>query len=521
MSAKLAGVPAAKPAAPGSDGALFKAELGSAGALFSGAKSAVTATAPAVVAPSSSKDDTKLAQAVKDLLDRGIALSDVIGRLASSLATSVAAQLGISPQAALERLTQAFTQALQSNGTGPPGSNAERASTLVSRLRQIAELATRVTNGDPGHPIRTIAGTSLDADTAKANPAPTTDSILRSALDALAASASPVPDPAPASVSAAAAAPPAPATSPIAPANGDGRTVALPAVVQAVAPAGDTPLGRILTRAMLLDTQPSPPVGAAPLDAANRATDNAPASAAASHAAASSGPNDVANALDAFVHAFTSAVARNDAAPRPEPAANAPLTAPAPNAPATPPQTPMPFAIPIAHDTVSAVPLQPAPASPQPQHADANAVVDQLLRGMAIRTTDGQSEVRLRLVPENLGDVSVKLVVSGGAVDASITVHTADAQSALAGAQNQLAKTLADAGLKLQSFTVGLAGDFAGNRDQSRPNDSWNRPGLRRIGGFHSVDTDEPDDGSLLAVPSFGPPIYAASPALRHLNYLV
>jgi hypothetical protein len=144
-----------------------------------------------------------------------------------------------------------------------------------------------------------------------------------------------------------------------------------------------------------------------------------------------------------------------------------------------------------------------------------------MLRGMAIRTTDGQSEVRLRLVPENLGDVSVKLVVTGGSVDASIVAHTADAQTALAGGQLQLAKTLADAGLKLQSFTVGLAGDFAGNRDQSRPNGSWNRPGWRRIGGVESVDADELADASLLAVPSFGPPIYAASPALRHLNYLV
>jgi hypothetical protein len=519
-------VPAAKPAGLGHDGVLFKAELGSAGALFAGAKSeAATATGTrATITLTLPNVDAKLAQAVKDLLDRGIALGDVIAKLASSLATSVAAQLGISPQAALERLTQAFTQALQSPGTGPPGSNAERASSLVSRLRQIAELATRVTNGDSGHSIRTIAGTSLDAETAKANPAPTTDSILRSALGALAAPASPVPDPAlVASASTAAAASVAPASSPVAPAAGDGRIVALPGVVQAVASAGDTPLGRILTRAMLLDTQPSAPAGAVRADApANRSTNDAPASAAASHLAApSSTPNDLANALDAFVHAFTNAVARNDAAPRSEPAAVAPLTAPAPNVPAMPPQTPMPFAIPIAHDTVPAAPLQPAPASPQPQHADANAVVDQLLRGMAIRTTDGQSEVRLRLVPENLGDVSVKLIVSGGSVDASITAHTADAQSALAGAQNQLAKTLADAGLKLQSFTVGLAGEFAGNRDQSRPNDAWNRPGWRRIGGLHSVDTDESDETSLLAVPSFGPPIYAASPALRHLNYLV
>src|ERR1700736_755060 len=147
----------ANPAAQG-DGVAFKAQLdGSVTALFAGAKTDTTTAPAASVILSSSKDDAKLAQAVKDLLDRGVALGDIVAKLASSLAASVAAQLGISPQAALQRLTQAFTQALQSTGTGPPGSHADRASSLVSRLRQIAELATRVTNGDSGQSIRTIA----------------------------------------------------------------------------------------------------------------------------------------------------------------------------------------------------------------------------------------------------------------------------------------------------------------------------------------------------------------------------
>ena len=514
----------ANPAAP-SDGVAFKAQLdGSVTALFAGAKAepAATATAPVLTT------DAKLAQAVKDLLDRGVALGDIVARLASSLATSVAAQLGISPEAALQRLTQAFTQALQSTGTGPPGSNAERASSLVTRLRRIAELATGVTNGDSGQSIRTIAGTSLDANSAKANPPPTTDSILRNALDALAGSASPaspVPDPALlASAAPGTTSPSAPVPSPVAPATTDGAVVALPAAVQAIASGGDTLLGRILTRAMLVDQQPSAPAGVTLVDAtANRSANAGPASAAAAHlAAGAADPNALANALDTFVHAFTNAVARNDASQRSDPGALMPANAQAPQVQALPPQTPPPpFAIAIAHESASITPVPPAPAAAQPQHVDANAVVDQMLRGMAIRTTDGQSEVRLRLVPENLGDVSVKLVVNGGSVDASIVAHTADAQTALAGGQLQLAKTLADAGLKLQSFTVGLAGDFSGNRDQSRPNDSWNRSGWRRIGVVESVGTDEPADASLLAVPSFGPPIYAANPALLHLNYLV
>lgn len=512
----LSGASAAKAPANGAAGVLFKAQFdGSVGALFAGTKSAAVTPATASTLPV----DAELARAVKDMLDRGISLGDVIARLASSLATSVAAQLGIAPQTALQRLTQAFTQALQSPGTGPPGDNAERASSLVSRLRRIAELATGVTNGDSGQPIRLIAGQRSDAAQAGATPAPT-DHILRDALNALAAPASPTPDPA----TAASSAPAAP------PAASDGRTVALTAPVPVISTGGDTPLGRILTRALLVDPPPSAPAGAQWSDGsstrtagfANRTTDM-PAPAAASHGAAASGSvTAAATVLDAFVHAFTGALARNDAAPH-QPAALAAVIAPVPPSSASPAQLTGPYAIPIAHDALPVAPVPPAPPLPQSQpHVDANAVVDQILRGMSIRTADGQSEVRLRLVPEHLGDVSVKLVVSGGSVDASITAHTADAQTALAGGQNQLAKTLADAGLKLQSFTVALAGgEFAGNRNGSRPNDAWARPGWRRIGGVESVDVDESDDASLLAVPSFGPPIYAAKPSLRQLNYLV
>ena len=431
-------------------------------------------------------------------LDRGASLGDVIARLASSLAASVATQLGITTQAAQQRLTQAFTQALQPSGAGPPGTNAERASSLVARFRQIAELATRVTNGDTGQPIRLIAGTSLDADAAKATPAPDPDRILRDALTALASPASPTAVP----------------TTPASP--GDGRTVALASTSAAIAAAGDTLLGRILTRAVLADDSRPTPV-AAPLVVSAEHAATRPDVLATAPVGTASGA-----LLDAFVQAFAGALARSDATKGHGDTSPAPLvTSAAPVSSDLSAQPATPFAIPIARDALSAVPPAPAPALPQPQHVDANAVIDQILRGMAIRTTDGQSEVRLRLVPEQLGDVSVKLVVSAGSVDASITAHTPDAQNALAGAQTQLAKSLADAGLKLASFNVGLAGSFADARDHAQPNGSWNRPSTRRIGGLHSTDVDETVDPGLLAVPSFGPPIYSANRSLGALNYLV
>lgn len=491
-----AGSQTASPPATGLDGALFKAQLGDSIVARAAANGTVTASNSSP-APSAT---VALARAVKAKLDAGSSLSDIITQLASSLATSVATQLGISPQAAQARLTQAFSQALQPTDTGPPGSNAERASTLATRFRQIAELATRVTNGDQGQPIRSIAGNSSDAETAKANPAPNPDSILNDALQALAAASS--------TVTAAAS---------------DGRTVAI-SPLDAIAAGGDTPLGRILTRATLSDPTRTTPVDT-PITGPSHGLGGSaqPGSNPALTPIAVIGSSD---AVDAFVTAFSSALARGDEAGMQRHGADlAPDLATATPSSQTDTASQQPiasFALPSAHDAVAIAPPAPPPTLPQGSNVDANAVVDQMLRGLAIRTTDGQSEVRLRLVPEQLGDVSIKLIVSGGSVDASITAHTVDAQNALAGAQPQLAKSLADAGLKLQSFSVGLAGgDFADPRDQSRSDDRSTKPALRRIGAFDAVDADTAPDATLLAVPSFGPPIYAANPALGALNYLV
>lgn len=409
-----------------------------------------------------------------------------------------------------------FSEALGSLGTGPPQTNAERAAALVSRFRQIAELATGVTKDDPGQPIRSIAGTSLDAATAKANPTPdATDEIFREAQNALAAVASPSTVPASAVTASAAAQ----STS------GDSRVAASPASAL-LAAGGDTLLGRILTRAMQAGVQRTAAAGGASAATAKTgaAVDADPAAGVPAAGAAST----AAQALDAYVRSFTAALERADAggaahagaAKDPSPSdvsseragatANTGTGAPA-------------FAAAIGqlqHDAAPATPPAPAPAPPAQPPVDHGAIVDQVLRGVNVHVADGQSEVRLRLVPEQLGDVTVKLVVSGGAVDASMTAHSADAQSALAGAQSQLAKTLADAGLKLQSFTVALAGGSADARDRSGAQPQTRHPSSRRIAGVAAADgSEDASDAALLASPSFGPPIYAAAPGA--LDYLV
>jgi flagellar hook-length control protein FliK len=451
--------------------------------------------------------ETTLAKQIRDRLDRGVSLETVIQQLAAALATQVAGQLGALPitlplslskgqgdiraqgDIDVTRLTQAFTEALSRTGQGPPlQTNAERASALATRFAQIegiAQLAARVTNEDQGQQIRSIAGTSLDADTAGADPTPAFTAPL-------------------------AATPPA--------VPSDGRSVAL-APGEALSSGGDSLLGRILARAWLAgDPAPRAPVQAAapqPADTHPVASTNAPSPA-----------------LDAFLKAFASALAQNDASRTndAETHASGSVDVALPAAESTSSSTSsttttpaVPFALAVAHDGASGASVAPANAgaSPQASQVDPQAVVDQIVRAMTIHRSDGQSEVRLRLVPEHLGDVSVKLVVSGGSVDATLTAHTADAQLALAGGQSQLAKTLADAGLKLASFTVGLAGNgFADTRDQPNQQSFSRHASVRRLGGVAS-GVEEANDLDLLATPSFGPPVYTPSGPLGALNYLV
>jgi len=234
-------------------------------------------------------------------------------------------------------------------------------------------------------------------------------------------------------------------------------------------------------------------------------------------------PNDDAasdSTLAAFVKSFEAAL--NASAP-----AEAPRTVPHD----TQLTTPLPPALRPAADASSAfVPsvapfiidrVQPvaafAPAVPAAP-VDHNAIADQVLRGAFMRNVGQSSEMRLSLVPDSLGDVSVKLIVSAGSVTAHVVAETPEVRDALIAGQPQLAKSLADAGLKLTSFTVDLSGSsFAGFSQQQN-----DRPqnGQRSDGSTSSADTDGGIDETVLeAIPSFGPSIVAQRNAGDY-NYL-
>ncbi|MGD1067582.1 MAG: flagellar hook-length control protein FliK [Vulcanimicrobiaceae bacterium] len=312
----------------------------------------------------------------------------------------------------------------------------------------------------------------------------------------------------------------------------DQRTVAVDPVTL-VATGGDTTIGRILARATLAasattatqttttETATDALAATAPV-AAPTATDagNAEASTATTAAAAA------VKTVDAFTQAFSAALARADAMPATKDSGPAAVAA---DSSASSSIASLEAAGGLltgaGRDATAVAPPTLASTLPQAQNVDANAVVEQVLQGVSLQTADGSSTVRLRLVPDSLGDVSIKLVVSGGSVDATVTASTPAAQSALQGGQAQLARTLADSGLKLQSFTVGLgtgSGSTSGNGTGSDAQSRSRNGSAHRVGAIGATDEGdaETDESSLLAAPQIGPPIYTASTALGALNYL-
>ncbi|MHB8147958.1 MAG: flagellar hook-length control protein FliK, partial [Vulcanimicrobiaceae bacterium] len=166
--------------------------------------------------------------------------------------------------------------------------------------------------------------------------------------------------------------------------------------------------------------------------------------------------------------------------------------------------------IPSVSTQTQAQAIPPAtPALPDP-----SAIVEQVVKGMTMRSlANGTSEIRLRLFPENLGEISMKLTVQGSSVNASIVAQNGTVQSALVNGHQQLARSLNEAGLTLSGFSVDVSGGDAGNGGSKD-----------RASGFgrHYVIHELPGSQQAIAAtdPSSSPPIVNGS-TLELFNYLV
>jgi len=184
------------------------------------------------------------------------------------------------------------------------------------------------------------------------------------------------------------------------------------------------------------------------------------------------------------------------------------------------PTTQSQFSAQLASAPVSAVHAQYAQsaAGANAQNAytpvDPQALIEQVVKGITMRNLGDTSEVRMRLRPEHLGDVSLKLSVSGNTITANIVAQNADVRDMLLSNQQQLARTLSEAGLSLGGFSVDVSGGNAGFTNQ-RPQQPHVK--LGRAGAFAAALDGEDDTW---ADPRFGPPVLSAPNSLV-LNYLV
>jgi flagellar hook-length control protein FliK len=342
--------------------------------------------------------------------------------------------------------------------------------------------------------------------------------------------------------------------------QGDGKTVAANGA-PAVGSNGDTLLGRILARAAQSQPAPTQQTPAAQAQAVQtgpsllalqalaaaaeslgsaQATPVATSSAAAQRVVADAELADATNsgssapvlsteepaplnpAVLAFVKSFTDALA-STSAPATAKIANDAVPGTLLQTDVSSAQAPTigafaPVQAAVQNDAVSSNGAQTPVELPSPTTADPNQVVDQILRGAFLNTVGSTSTVRLRLVPEELGDVSVKLTIEGSSVSAQVMAQTPAAHDALVAGQAQLERSLADNGLKLTSFNVSLAGGFASfqQQQQQQTSQQGQSNGRTLLGG---VDTPESDE-ALVAAPNFGPPVLAGT-SWSALNYLV
>ena len=430
------------------------------------------------------------------LIQRGTSLTTIVDRLSQLLASAVAQKLPSQTSAAAMQagaLAKSIANALAPPGNAPPGTAADQVAALAQRLQQwIATLAGE-TKGQAGQQ-NDIAGNILDANSAKDIPAQrkneTADSttvdaasLSRALLASVASALAPAPVPTPVLAGIGANAPgnahpdasaqavanaPAPAGAPV------------PQITMANAP---DLLARMLVRAAGVDARAN---GTAASNGAlsSGGTDSTPTALLARFASALESESSGSQSDFSHQHGGTSSQDPSQA-----------NSAVAANAPATVPFT-------VSPETTPARSL-----------VDSNAVVEQVVKSMMMRTNpSGASEIHLHLSPEHLGDVTMKITVTGSSISANVIAQNGEVRSALLENQQQLVRSLSDAGMTLSGFSVDVSGGDAGRDSQKdRTAGFGRRYVVHELGAANEPET--------VHLSSLGPSILPAS-RLELLNYL-
>ncbi|HEY5340941.1 MAG TPA: flagellar hook-length control protein FliK, partial [Candidatus Aquilonibacter sp.] len=447
---------------------------GSFASLFGQQTTALASSTPS--ASGSSSLDTEILAQITALLKKGTPLATIVDQIAKSIASATAGQLnGAYSQSELDRIrssiTQSIANALSPPSNGPPGTAAQQAASLAARLQQLVESLARDAQNGAGQQNE-LSGTILDAFSAKDTPAqqkttasPSTldvasvvRSLLSSALTALgapagspsatasaatlsvatlstiaSANAAPTAANSPTVTQPCSAPPAAPSTTP-----SSYGTLPVPSGSIAMSNAPDL-LARMLVRAAGADTaiNGSAPAAATAGSSAQSSATLTPSMLAARFAAllgenvAAQAPGNASGSSQSDTPGSGSSGHTFDAPPSPA-VTNANATAN--------------LAGPVA-SMASQVHDAQINATPTPARVDTSALIEQMVKGMVMRTDQqGTSQIRLQLQPDNLGQVTMKLTVTGSQVSANVIAQNVDVRNVLVANQQELARTLADAG---------------------------------------------------------------------------
>jgi len=455
------------------------------------------------------------------MVQNGTPLSTIVNAIAQSVSSSVAKQyagkLSQSQLASLQSsLLQSITNALSPPANAPPGTAAQQVAALAARLQNLVNAVARDT--DNAGQQNELSGTVLDADSAKELPAqqktngPSSTLLVSSLVQSLLANAVATLGSTPGKPAAAkSASQPQLTTTALASVQ---APVALSVPQASAAPIGSAPPSNASAGSspVAAITVANAPDLLARMIVRAAGADSTGGSAAVQTNAPATGNTNAALSATGLASRFAAAIAEAatsgsqsgmqngswsnhnlDTASQSTSETNATNVAVAP----------------VNVTTQTQTLLQPQQAATS--GVDVNSVVEQMIKSMSMRTNaQGSSEIRLNLQPENLGAVTMRITVTGSQISANVIAQNADVRNALMTNHQQLARSLAGAGLTLTGFSVDVSGGDA------RQQQNQGQAGLGRRYTVHEFNGGSATDTVTTAL---GPPLDGGS-GVALFNYL-
>lgn len=127
----------------------------------------------------------------------------------------------------------------------------------------------------------------------------------------------------------------------------------------------------------------------------------------------------------------------------------------------------------------------------RPRPAQHPPVFDQIVQSARILVTEGKSEAVIRLRPEHLGQVEMKVTVEDGKVNVKFTAENQAVRAAITENIQDLKKTLTELGLDVENVLVSLAGQFQNGDQPEERQEASAQP--RRRGGIGVGDDADGD----------------------------